>query len=169
MGLALWGCSSAGHPSRAVWTAGPESREVDNRWFNARVEPRKGASAFYSFFLLTITNKSDSDLVVDWNDSRYLFNGSPRGMLVFEGIDPQQVKTATVPSETIAPGAVFSRVVMPLERIAWRPLKENTTDRRGITPGMLPAGENGIRLVVRRDDGRMTLPLSVRIARREAP
>ena len=169
MGLALWGCSAAGHPSKVAWTARPESRGMENRQFSVRVEPQKGASPFYSFFLLTIVNQSDADLVVDWNASRYLFNGSPRGMLVFEGIDPQKVKNATVPSETIAPGAVFSRAVMPLERIAWSPLKEATTDRRSITPGMLPAGENGIRLMVRGGDGQTAIPLSVRIARTDAP
>jgi len=169
MGLLLWGCSSVGHPSKVVWTAQPESRVVDNRRLTARIEPQKGASPFYSFFLLTITNKSDTDLVIDWNASRYLFNGRPQGMLVFEGIDPEKVKTATVPSEAIAPGGGFSRSIMPLRLIAWSPVKDNTADRRGITPGMLPGGENGIRLMLQHDDGQMTIPLSVRITREESP
>lgn len=169
MALALWGCSAAGPPSGAVWTAQPESRDVDSRQFNARLTPRKGTSPFYSYFLLTITNKSEADLVVDWNASRYLFNGRPQGMLVFEGIEPERVKNATVPPETIAPGDVFSREIMPLRRIAWSTLKENTTSRRSITPGILPAGENGIRLMVRHDNGRVAIPLSVRIERQDSP
>jgi hypothetical protein len=107
--------------------------------------------------------------MVDWNASRYLFNGSPEGVLVFEGIDPERVKTATVPMETIAPGALFSRVIMPLRLIAWSPLKESTASSRSITPGMLPAGENGIRLAVQHDTGPIAIPLSIRIVRETSP
>jgi hypothetical protein len=169
MGLALWGCSAIQPPPKGVWRAQPEYREVDGQRFSVSISPQKGAAPFYAFFVLTIANRSEADLIVDWNASRYLFNGRPEGMMVFEGIDPQMVKAATVPPETIAPGAVFSREIMPLRRIAWSPLKENTTSRRSITPGMLPAGQNGIRLSIRNDDGQRAIALSVRIAREDAP
>lgn len=169
IGLSLVGCSGMGAPSTAAWTAQPESRDADNPLFKAMIVPQKGAGPYYTSFLLTVANKSDATLMVDWNASRYLFNGRPEGALVFEGIDPERVKTATVPAEIIAPGALFSRVVMPLRRIAWTPLKENTAGGRSITPGMLPAGENGIRLAVRHDKGQTAIPLSIRIVREPSP
>ena len=167
--LVLWGCSSVQTPFNVVWTAQPESLEVDNQLFLAKIEPKKGEYPYYAYFLLTITNKSDADLVVDWNASRYMLNGKPQGGLVFEGIDPAAIKPATVPSETVASGALFSREIMPMRLIAWSPIKEETSGGRSITPGMLPAGENGIRLAVRHGNGQMTIPLSVRIIRENAP
>lgn len=169
LGLALWGCSGIQPPSKVMWAALPEYCEVEDQGFDVRLTPQKETSPFYVSFLLTITNKGKADLVVDWNASRYLFNGSPEGMMVFEGIDAKRVKDATVPLETISPGAVFSREIMPMRLIAWSPLKENKTSQRSITPGMLPAGENGIRLSIRQGNGQMAIPLSVRISREDIP
>ena len=169
IGLTLWGCSGIQTPSTVVWTAQPEFLEVDNQLFNARVEPQKGEFSYFTFFLLTLTNKGDADLIIDWNASQYLFNGRPEGGLVFEGIDPAAVKTATVPLETVAPGVVFSREIIPMRLVAWSPIKERTASGRGITPGMFPPGENGIRLTVRHENRPIAIPLSVRISRNGTP
>jgi hypothetical protein len=169
IGLALWGCSGAQTPSNSVWTAQPEFFEVDNHLLSARIEPKKGQYPFYDFFLLTLTNKSSTDLTVDWNASRYLLDDKPEGVLVFEGIDPAAVKSATVPPETVAPGAVFSIKIMPMRLVAWSPMKSNTSSNRSLSPGMLPVGENGIRLAVRHENEIITIPLSVHIFRESKP
>ncbi len=169
IGLALWGCSGVQPPSSSAWIAQPEFVEVDNHLLTARITPQKGEYPYYAFFLLTLTNKSSADLIVDWNASRYLFNGRPQGVLVFEGIDPAAVKNAMVPSETVAPGAVFTLEIMPMRLIAWSPIKENTAGDRSISAGMLPVGENGIHLAVRHENGHITIPLSVRIFREGSP
>ena len=168
-GLMLWSCGGIHSATNVDWRAQPEFIEADNALFRARIEPQKGATPFYTFFLLTLTNKSDTDLIIDWNASQYLFNGKPNGVLVFEGIDPASIKTATVPLETIRPGAVFSREIMPMRLIAWNPVTESTASRRSINPGMIPAGENGVRLAVRHANGQMTIPLSVRIIQTNSP
>jgi hypothetical protein len=169
MGLALWGCSGMQTPSNTVWSARPEFFEVHNQLLSARLEPQKGEYPYYDFFLLRLTNKSDTDLIVDWNASQYVFKGRPQGVLVFKGIDPAAVKNASVPGDAVAPGEVFSREIMPIRLIAWSPIKEETAGSQGISPGMLPAGENGIHLTVRHHNGKMTIPLSVRISRESSP
>lgn len=167
--LALMGCSGIQGPSNVVWTAKPEFVEVDNPLFLARIEPQKKEYPYYVSFLLTLTNKREADLRVDWNASHYLFNGRTQGVFVFEGIDPAGLKTATIPPEIVPPGAIFSREIMPMRLIAWSPLKEKTATGKSITPGMLPAGENGIRLTVRHDSGEIKIPMLIRIDRKEAP
>ena len=167
--LTLWGCSGTQSPSRANWTAQPAFHEVENQLVNARLTPLKGDHPFFAAFTLSLTNKSDADLIVDWNASQYLFNGRPQGVLVFEGIDPETIKAATVPTETIAPGETFTRDVMPLRLIAWRPIGESSPGSPGIRPGMIPAGRNGIRLALDHAKGRMTIPLSVTIANHVQP
>ena len=168
-GLTLWSCGTATAPQSGVWVADPESVAVDHRLCHLRIEPRRADAPFFTSFLLTLVNKSGSDLEIDWNESRYLFNGGDQGLLVFEGIDPAAVKAAAIPPETIAPGARFSRDLMPLRLIAWTPLAEKTARHHGISPGMLPAGENGIRLTLRHESGRVSIPLSVRIRQQDAP
>ena len=169
IGLTLWGCSGIQTPSNSVWIAQPDFFEVDNHLLNVRIEPKKGEYPYYVFFLLTLANKSNDDLIVDWNASEYLFNGKPQGVLVFEGIDPASVKNAMVPPQTVAPGAVLSLEIMPMRLIAWSPIKEKTAGGRSISPGMFPVGENGIRMAVRHENGLITIPLSVRISREGAP
>jgi hypothetical protein len=167
--ITVWACSGAQQASRTTWTAQPERLNVDNQLFAATMTPQKGPYPYFAFFHLTLSNKSDADLIIDWNASQYLFNGSPQGALVFEGIDPKQIKAGTVPSETVAPGATFARNVMPLRLIAWSPVNEKSPGSRAITPGMFPDGRNGIRLAVGHDNARMTIPLSVEIARQVQP
>ena len=169
IGLALWSCSGVQYPPSTRWVAQPEYREVDAPQFTARIEPQKGEYAYFAFFVLTLTNNSDADLMVDWNASRYLYKGNPQGVFVFEGIDPAAVKTATVPPEKVTPGAVFSRQIMPMRLIAWAPVKAQTASGRSILPGMLPVGENGILLSIQHADGQVTLPLSVHISTTDNP
>lgn len=169
LGLVLWNCSGLQHPPPARWAAQPPYREVDARQFTARIEPQKGEYAYFAFFVLTLTNKSGADLTIDWNASRYLYHGEPQGVLVFEGIDPAAVKTASVPPEKVAPGAVLSRQIMPMRRIAWAPVKAHTESGRSILPGMLPAGENGVLLYIQHADGQVTLPLSVHLFTNDNP
>jgi hypothetical protein len=169
IGLALWGCSGVQTPSNAVWIAQPEFLVVENQLLKTRLEPKKGEYAYYDFFLLTLTNKSNANLIIDWNASQYLFNNKPQGVLVFEGIDPAAVKKAMVSPQTVAPGAVFSIGIMPMRLIAWSPIEEESASRRGISPGIFPAGENAIRLVVRHENEQITIPLSVRISKENAP
>ncbi|HSO18814.1 MAG TPA: hypothetical protein VLT88_05125 [Desulfosarcina sp.] len=169
MGLALWGCSGAPSPARLIWTSQPAVSEAHNALFRAAIEPRKEEWPYFTHFLLTLENRSDAPMTVDWNASRYVFDGKPQGVLVFEGIDPQAVGSSSVPSEAVAPGAVFTREVMPLRLIAWTPVRQKTLKARSITPGMFPAGTNGVRMVVRHAGGALTIPLSVRISARDAP
>jgi hypothetical protein len=163
--LSLASCSVVSSPFKGLWIAKPEFREVDNALCSVRIAPQKGNNSYYAFFQLTIVNRSDDELMLDWNESRYLVGGKPQGVLVFEGIDPEAVKSGAVPLETIPPGGRLERNLMPMRLIAWNPIKENTAASRGITPGMLPAGENGIRLSLRHANSRVTIPLSVLLSR----
>ena len=159
--LAAAGCSGVPSAYRGTWHADPQWLEVDNAICKVRITPQKGGKAYFAFFLLSLENKSDAELTVDWNESRYLYGGKAQGMLVFEGVDPKAVKNGTVPLETVAPGSRLTRELMPARLIAWTPIRDNTANARAITPGMLPAGENGVRLSLRQANARVTIPLSV--------
>lgn len=163
VGLGVAGCSGAPSPAESVWRTQPAVVVTENALFKAVMEPRKADSPYFTHFRVTLTNKGDTAMVIDWNASRYVFNGSPHGVLVFAGIDPQAVGSGSVPSETVAPGDTFVRDLMPLRLIAWQPVREQTAASRGIVPGMLPDGMNGVRLIVDHAGGSITIPLTVRL------
>jgi hypothetical protein len=79
IGLALWGCSGVQTPSNAVWIAQPEFLVVDNQLLKTTTRAKKRGIRLLSFFLLTLTNKSNANLIIDWNASQYLFNNKPQG------------------------------------------------------------------------------------------
>ena len=168
-GLILWGCSSIESPSNRDWISTPIFHEVENQLLNVKFEPQKGEFPYYAFFRLTIANKSASDLIIDWNATRYLFNASDQGVFVFSGIDPEAVRTGSVPTETVPPRSVYTRDIMPMQLIAWSPIKEKTANDRRISPGILPAGENGIHLTVHHGEGVMAIPMSVQLSQTTRP
>ncbi len=157
------GCSGSRPISGGRWVAQPAMVEKRTPWALVTLSPQQDEFAHYTAFALTVANTGNDALRIDWNASRYEFNGNPQGVLVFEGIDPAAVKTATVPPDIVPPGAVFSRLVMPLRTIAWNPIKEHTSTKRGLAPGKLPAGANGIRLVLRHGADQQAIHLSVRL------
>jgi hypothetical protein len=157
------GCKSGPAPSQTNWVAQPTKAEKETPFFKIAIEPQKGNNPYFSSFLLTVENKTDADLSIDWNRCRYLFNGKPKGLFVFEGIDPASIQTATVPSEVIPPDVVYTKEIMPHRLIAWSPIKEKTQEDRSILPGMFPEGENGAQLVIQNGEKLVAGALSVRI------
>ena len=63
----LMGCGSAPSPSKVIWAAHPAIAEQETPSFVITIEPKKGETPYFTYFLLKITNKSDSDLFIDWN------------------------------------------------------------------------------------------------------
>lgn len=147
------------------WTSIPPVQTSENLAFDVRFEPLKKDKPFFVAFRLDMTNKSEGNLTIDWNRTRYLHNGRPDGAFGFHGIDPASLKDATIPPDTIAPGTTFSREVFPANLVAFAPMREEVLNNkgRGLFPGPLPAGENGIRLVVQKDGKEMVQEVVVEI------
>jgi len=146
------------------WASIPPVQTGENHSLDVRFEPLKRDKRFFVSFRLDITNKSAQQLTIDWNKTKYLHNGSANGVFVFAGIDPATIKH-TIPPDTIAPGATFSREIFPVHLVAFTPLRGEVLDKngKGLFPGPIPAGKNGIRLVVTQDGEEIVQELSVEI------
>jgi len=146
------------------WASIPPVQTEETRSFDVRFEPLKKDKRFFVSFRLDVKNKSDRSLAIDWNKTRYLHNGRPNGVFVFRGIDPGSIKKV-IPPDTIAPKTTFSREVFPAHLVAFTPMREEVLNKKGegLFPGPLPAGENGISLVVGQDGKEMVQELSVEI------
>ncbi|MCF8145133.1 MAG: hypothetical protein K9N21_14555 [Deltaproteobacteria bacterium] len=146
------------------WASIPPVQTGEDRSFDVRFEPLKRDKRFFVSFRLDVTSKSDRPLAIDWNKTRYLHNGRPNGIFVFRGIDPATIKKG-IPPDTIPHGTPFSREIFPARLVAFTPLGEEVLDKngKGLFPGPLPAGKNGIRLVITHDGEEIVQELSVEI------
>ncbi|MFC1515924.1 hypothetical protein ACFL7E_04100 [Thermodesulfobacteriota bacterium] len=158
--LMLAGCAQT-----IIWTSNPAVQTSDSQHFQIQLEPIKDINNFYVWFRLSVINKTDKDLEIDWNKTRYLFNGRTMGVFVFEGINPEDVKNMTISPEVIPGGTTFSKEIAPFKLVAWAPLRDQSVPigKNRINPGLIPAGENGIYLVARQNGETLHESITVRI------
>jgi len=149
IGLALVTASGCAAPK--TWVSSPEIETVSNPSYQAEFEPLKGGYEFFVSFLLSVTNKTDENLEIDWNKTRYILNGRGYGGFVFGGIDPKEVRNSTIPPDIIPARGKFSKVISPYRLLARAPLRDQSISESTISAGILPDGENGIVLVVRQN------------------
>ena len=137
-----------------------EAPEVDLSF-----EPVKGQKNAYSAFRLTVVNKTEAALKIDWNRSRYLLNGKTAGGFVFKGISPEQIKEGTIADDVVAAGARLTKIIAPAGLIAFAPMANKGVGiaAEGISAGALPEGDNGIFLVLSSPDGSFQKKMVVRI------
>ncbi len=158
----LAGCATATRSPE--WMAQPAAQGVIRPDYRIEFRPVKAAKKFYAAFVVTITNTGSEALTVDWQASRYLHNGKPRGRFVFTGLTPDEIRRA-LPPDTIAAGARLEKEIWPIRLVAVAPYRENGVKAgdSGFSKGVIPAGENGIRLVLHTGAKTVTETLSVRI------
>ncbi len=149
IGFALVTASGCAAPK--TWVSSPEIETVSNPSYQAEFEPLKRDYEFFVSFLLSVTNKTDENLEIDWNKTRYIHKGLNYGGFVFGGIDPADVRNSTIPPDIIPARGKFSKVISPYRLLARAPLREQSMSESTISAGILPDGENGIVLVVRQN------------------
>ncbi|MBW1798362.1 MAG: hypothetical protein JRJ21_08170 [Deltaproteobacteria bacterium] len=149
-----------------VSVSNPEIQTAGNPYYDARLEPLSRGRNFFVVFRLTVTNRTDKNLEIDWNKTRYVYNGSSRGVFVFKGIKPEDIKNLTIPPDIIPARGTFSKEISPYRLIARAPIREGSSER-GIYSGLLPKGENGIRLLVRQNGKEIVEQITVNIVDKE--
>jgi hypothetical protein len=165
MGVSL--LLSTGCATPRIWVSSPVKQTAGNPHYEAKIEPLKGGNKFFVSFRLIVINRTDKNMSVDWNKTRYMYNDRPHGVFVFEGIRPEDIKNLTIPAEKIVSGQSFSKIISPFKLLARAPIKDRYTDKPIISPGIMPIGKNGIYLVVRQNGKEITEKMSVNIKEKE--
>jgi hypothetical protein len=147
----------------------PDIRNVENDYFSAQLEPLPQGKNYFDRFRLAVTNKTSRDLEIDWNQTRYLYNGHDGGVFVFAGIAAVDLKNATIPPGIIPAGQTFTEQIGPLELVARGPLGGKDAEAGKITFGMIPSGESGMLLVIRQNGKTLEEKIIVKISQREVP
>lgn len=135
-------------PTR-IWMSQPTYQTLENEYYRAKFEPVKHDKNFFDSFRIVITNKSDKEMKIDWNKTRYILNGRVYDIFVFEGVTTENVHD--LPSDTVPAGGTLTKEISPLNLVGWKPLKHRDMGDPNFTSGPLPEGENGIYLNVRQN------------------
>ena len=77
-------CASIPRP----WEVASGEGVVSNQYFRAWIKPASydNVKGGYRAFLLTVQNKTDDVIVLDWNASRFIENGRENGGFIFSGV-----------------------------------------------------------------------------------
>ncbi len=146
-----------------VASSTPQIQAADNSYYSVKFEPLKDGYNFFAGFRLEVANKTRKDLEIDWNKTRYLYNGRNEGVFVFMGIRPEDIKNSTIPPDIIPAGQSFSKRISPYRLLARAPLARNDKNAGEISSGPIPNGENGIVLFVRQNGDTIQEKLTVKI------
>jgi hypothetical protein len=146
-----------------TWISRPEVQTSANPVYEVRLEPLTEGQPFYTVFRVTVTNKTDKDLKIDWNRTRYIRDGKGLGTFVYRGVKAEDYQNGTIPLDVVGPKKTFSRAVAPLRLVTFARVRERVGEGEGFSPGILPDGENGMALVVVQDGKDIVERLSVEI------
>ena len=158
LALAVTGCAAV-----EVYSSNPAVQKMSNDYFNVELEPQlQEGQNFFTSFRFVLTNKTKKDLHVDWENTFYLFNGRRSGRFVWEGVDWDALKQIrNQPLVPVAAGDTVTAVIFP-KSLVGRSRITKTTGLR-YTRGPLPAGENGIFLVVKQNGREIREKIVVKI------
>lgn len=146
LAFTLTGCAGV-----EVYSSNPEVQRVSNDYFTAEIRPQlKEGQSFFAAFRFVITNKTDKELKIDWENTFYLLNGRRNGPFLWEGVNWDELKEMkSRPLVPVAAGDTISTVIFPARLVG----RGTARSHGGVqyTRGALPAGENGILLIVRQN------------------
>lgn len=146
-----------------VWRSDPMVQTVANDDFEVQFAPLMDAESFFNSFRLSVTNRSDGPLVIDWVKSQYIYDGRGNGGFAFRGLDAKTIHEP--PPDRIAAGGNLSKMIWPIQLIGWVPYRDKSPDAdQGFTRGVIPAGENGIDLVVKKNGEEVSQRITVDIS-----
>jgi len=146
LAYALLGCAGV-----KVYTSNPGVQRVSNEHFTAEFEPQiKPGQNFFATFRFVLTNKTNKELQIDWENTYYLINDRRNGRFLWEGVTWDGFKEIrSKPFIPVAPGDTITSVIFPKKLVG----RASAMTAGGVqyTQGALPEGENGILLNVRQN------------------
>lgn len=145
----------------------PEIQAVENSYYTARFEPLVEDKNYFDRFRLRVINKTRKDLEIDWNKTRYIYNGRDMGIFTFKGIKPENIKNSTIPADIIPAEQSFTKDISPLKLLAREPITGKGAKAGKTTTGPIPNGKNGIFLFIRQDGNIVKEKISVNITEKE--
>ena len=160
----LFGCTTA--PTK--WSDPRKAAAIARPQFNASIVPDytswNGTKMVeyrgFTTLVLTVENKTDADIEIDWNRTQFIHNGATNGGFYYQGIIVAN-RDAPRRNETIIGNRTFRRNLSPSAMAFWFCL-----DPRACwwEPNFLPFGENGILLTLMINGQRVQEKMNLTVA-----
>lgn len=125
-----------------VWKSEPSKRSVDNEFFIAEISPEACDVLGCAAFRLSIKNKTNMSLEVNWNKTLYIFQNQTFGNFMFKEVSYKE-RDNPRPPDVISPGGELLKSIWPNNLIGFFGGKYNGWGHKP-----MPSGENGIYLTV---------------------
>ena len=126
------------------------------------LNPQLNKNSKADSYLLTINNKTSSNIELDWNKTFWVQKGSASGGFMFDGI-PYEDREKPKPPDIILPNTKFEKIIFPNELVVYM-----IGRYRGFFHGLLPAGRNGIYLTLKIDGEEINEKVVCRISHEKA-
>ncbi len=141
------------------WEISSRPGGVSNQYFQAWLKPGDydTVKEGYRAFLLTVRNKTDDVIVLDWNESKFIENNQVNGGFIFSGV-LYSLKDDPKAPDLVTAGSTFKKYILPLAFL-------KSTDQGWKQLPMKP-GVNGVLLTVRVGDKLLTEKLLVSLTKK---
>lgn len=90
----------------------PRTASASNQYFEATVSTTGCAAGGCKAFDLTITNKTNKDLEVDWNKTLYVDSGTTSGGFMYEGV-VFSARNNPKPPDIVFANSTFRKTIFP--------------------------------------------------------
>ncbi len=174
LGLAVFifqGCFSDG----SYTNSGPKTRTTyghtggfaENDYCSLVIKPtsRYGLSFGPEAFIISVQNKTDSTLEIDWNRTLFLDNGQSRGTFMFEGIKYADRNSQKAP-DIIGPNSSFKKSIWPNGLVS-PPSRYGSWSHNSILGYDVDTGTYGVSLAVKVDGKEIRQSVELTITRSE--
>ena len=147
--LAIVGSGGTRYASKAS----PSIQTSTNEFFVAYISPICPAGC--EAFSLTIENRTDKNIELDWNKTLYIESGRTSGGFMFEGVVYKD-RNNPKPPDIVFANSRFSKIISPNNLV-------NFSSGRygGWRHTYMPAGENGVYLTIKVGDKEVNEKLTV--------
>ena len=141
------------------WEISSSPGGVSNQYFQAWIKPGSydTVKEGYRAFLLTVRNKTDDVIVLDWNESKFIENDLVNGGFIFSGV-LYSLKDEPKAPDLVTAGSTFKKYILPLAFLK----KTN----QGWEHLPMKQGVNGVLLAVRVGDKLLTEKLTVTLTKK---
>jgi len=145
--------------TRYVWKADPVRQSVDNEYFSANISTASCDRWGCEKFRLSVKNKTDKNIELNWNKTLYIVNGQTSGGFMFEGIVYRDRNSPKSPDIIFANGEL-TKGIWPNNLVGFSSGKYG-----GWRHGSMPRGENGVYLTVNIDGKEISEKLTLSLSR----
>lgn len=137
-----------------AWKSNPPTQTISSEYLYATITPvcsHVGCTAFR----LSVQNKTDKSLEINWNKTFYVYRGQTSGGFMFEGVLFRD-RNSPKPADVVFADSTFSKVIWPNNLVEF---SSNWYHR------LMPAGEQGVYLSVTVDGKEINEKLTLTLAK----